>query len=148
MNDCCRLEARSCQLSVCGLARTKDLLKDEGPALLAGADLVNQNLRANVLELLTGTRGPSCLGESRRCALRVAAVKLTKHVFSVLVYAVEEQVLQLCLVRESAGLHVSHFLYLLLLLVKLCLHSHNLILLVLIEGSEELHDLHSNGDWF
>ena len=70
--------------------------------------------------------------------------KVAQHILSVLVDAIEEEILKLCLIGESACLLVSHLLDLLLLLIKLGLHADDLLFLVVIVGFEECYDLLSN----
>ena len=69
---------------------------------------------------------------------------MAQHIFSVLIDAIKEEILKLCLVGESACLFISHLLDLLLLLVKLGLHADDLLLLVVIVGFKECNDLLSD----
>ena len=64
--------------------------------------------------------------------------EVAQHVFPVLINTVEEEVLQLTLVRESTGLHVPQFLVLLLECVETCLEPQYLVFLELIVGPEEV----------
>lgn len=67
--------------------------------------------------------------------------EISQNFFPVFINTVKEEVFNLNFVRESAGLYVSHLLNLLLLLVKLSLHSIYLILFMFVEGSEKVDDL-------
>ena len=106
--------------------------------MLAGADLVNQDLCANILELVACASGASSLCLRRvRLLLRMSLREVAQHFLPVFIDAVQEQVLNFNLVGESAGLIVPHLLDLLLLLVQLSLHADNLVLFILVKGSKE-----------
>ena len=97
MHDCSSLHSLSRQILLTFLWRSKYLLKDESTTLFARANLVNQDLCADILELITCTcRAPFSLSSTGRLILATMALReVAKHFFSILVDAVEEEIFDL-----------------------------------------------------
>jgi len=96
--DSCCLEASSSQISLSGLIRPEDFLEDKRATLLARANLIDKNLCADVIELITRALGASFLEKLRGGSLRMTVREITQHILPVLVNAVQEKVLKLAFV--------------------------------------------------
>ena len=71
----------------------------------------------------------------------MAICEAAHDIFSILIDAIKKKVLELCFVRKFTSLLVANFLNALLFLIKFGLHSHNLILLIVIVGPKESNNL-------
>ena len=97
MHDCCSLHALPGKVLLTFLGWSEYLLKDQSATLLARAYLVNQDLRADIFELITCTRRASFSLSPTGCLIlaTMALREMSKDFLSILVDAVEEEIFDL-----------------------------------------------------